>query len=220
MILLFIGPPGCGKGTQARLLADGLGLRHLSSGDLLRSHTQRRTAVGVRALEHMQRGELVPNEIVVDLYLDELAGGGAILDGFPREIGQARALDDFLAAKGSGVDHAIEFRIAAETVVERLARRLHCASCGATWNGGPGGDAREGGGCGNCDEGVLAKRADDRPEVVAERFRSYDQQTAPIVDHYRRQGVLSEVHADQPIEVVRGELEKLVSRTPAGRGGN
>ena len=219
MILLFIGPPGCGKGTQARLLADSLGLRHLSSGDLLRSHTRRRTAVGLRALEHMQRGELVPNEIVVDLYLDELAaGGGAILDGFPREIGQARALDSFLAARGPGVEHAIEFKIASETVIARLARRLHCPSCGATWNGGPAGDAREGDRCGSCAEANLARRADDRPEVVSERFKSYDEQTAPIVDHYRRQGVLAEVRADQPIEAVRRELERLVARAPAGGG--
>ena len=211
MRIVLLGPPGAGKGTQARALAESLGVPHIASGDLLREHRQRGTDLGREAQSYMDRGLLVPDDLVIRMILERLsqpdAQRGFILDGFPRTLEQAQALDSALGEQA--VERVLLFRVSDEEIVRRLSARLTCRVCGAVYNllTQP---PRTPGRCDRCG-GELYQREDDRPEVVRQRLRTYWEQTAPLVDHYRRQGKLVEVNGEGPPEEVARRLREALS---------
>jgi adenylate kinase len=183
--ILFLGPPGSGKGTQAKRLAERLGLPAISTGDILRESVARGTALGREVGAIMARGDLVPDTTMIDLVTERLAApdvrGGFILDGFPRTVAQARALDRMLAGNGRGISAVINLSVPEEVVIERLTGRA----------------AAEG-------------RADDRPEAIRERLRLYEQKTAPLVQFFRERGVLSEVPGVGGVPEVAGRIERAL----------
>ncbi|MDQ7038799.1 MAG: adenylate kinase [Aquificota bacterium] len=209
MNLVFLGPPGAGKGTQAKKLAEEKGYIHISTGDLLREAVRKGTPLGKKAREYMERGELVPDDLMVAL-IEEVfpEGGGVILDGFPRTIPQARALDEMLDKKGAVLDLAVLFDLPDEVVVERLSGRRSCPNCGAVYHmkyNPPKEDEM----CDRC--GVkLIQREDDREEVIRERLRVYRTRTAPLVDYYRDKGILITLDASGQIEEVYSRLKRAI----------
>ncbi len=212
MVVVVMGPPAAGKGTQCSLIAERLGLPHISTGDLLRKAVATDTLVGSLAQPFLDRGELVPDvtmsAIVEQRLKAEDARTGAILDGFPRTVDQARRLDDVLARMGRRVDATIFLRVPGDVVLDRVTHRFNCPRCGATYNirSSP---ARVPGRCDNCGE-VLDQRDDDRPEVARRRLEVYDEQTAPLIDFYRARRVLIEVDGAQSVErVLESELAGL-----------
>jgi adenylate kinase len=170
--LLILGPPGGGKGTQSARLAERLGIEHISTGDLLRDEVARDTPLGREVAGYMERGELVPDELIIDTLIPHLQAGGFILDGFPRTVEQARALE----RRGIPLDAAVNLTVRAPELKRRLLGRA----------------AAEG-------------RADDTPEVIDNRLRVYEEQTAPVIDFYRERGLLSEVRGEQPIDRITEE---------------
>jgi adenylate kinase len=207
--VVLLGPPGAGKGTQAGLLAERLGACHLSTGDLFRAARQLdacdRTPALAAALEHMGRGELVPDATVLDLVRERRGclrcRGGFLLDGFPRTVAQAEALDGLLAAEGVRLDAVLNYELPVEQVVARLGGRRSCPACRAVFHL----EARPPQVEGVCDRcgGLLERREDDRPQVVRIRMLAYERDTAPLADHYRRRGLLRVVSAEGAPEEVR-----------------
>ncbi|WP_027344073.1 adenylate kinase [Hamadaea tsunoensis] len=211
MRVVLLGPPGSGKGTQGALLAQRLGLPKISTGDVLRAQAEAGTPLGIQARPHLDGGTLVPDEVTIGVVADRLAqpdtAGGFILDGFPRTLRQARDLGELLDGQRRPIDRVIEFRLAREDVIDRLAGRRTCGSCDRIWHLtlNPPPDGR----CGDCG-GALTQRADDRPDTIARRLDVYDRQTLPLADHYRSAGVLVVVDADGPVEtVLAGSLAAL-----------
>ncbi|WP_457601475.1 adenylate kinase [Hydrogenivirga sp.] len=209
MNLVFLGPPGAGKGTQAKRLAQELGLKHISTGDILREAVKNETPLGKKAKEYMDRGELVPDDLIIALIEEVMPpGGGVIFDGFPRTIAQAEALDRMLEKKGMGVDKVVLFDVPDEVVVERLSGRRVCPNCGAVYHvkfNPPKRDEV----CDRCGT-KLIQREDDREEVVRNRLEVYRKQTAPLIEYYEDKGILIRLDASRPIEEVYQELKKVV----------
>lgn len=210
MNLVFLGPPGAGKGTQAKRLAQELGLKHISTGDILREAVKNETPLGKKAKEYMDRGELVPDELIIALIEEVMPpGGGVIFDGFPRTIAQAEALDNMLKRKGLKLDKVILFDVDDEVVVDRLSGRRVCPSCGAVYHlkfNPPKNDEV----CDRCSV-KLIQREDDREEVVRNRLEVYRKQTAPLIEYYERKGILISLDASKEIEEVYQELKKVVA---------
>ena len=207
-IILLLGPPGAGKGTQARFLHDLLNVPHIASGDLLREHRRRGTPLGTAAQAYMDQGELVPDQLVVDMIVERLrrddARRGALLDGFPRTRRQAEVVDENLAATSSTIGAALYLEVPTEILVQRIAGRWLCPSCQATYPGHsdvPPGDGR----CLGCGD-VLYQRPDDRPDVVQKRIEVYLRETRPVIDHYADLGRLVRVDGTRAIEDVRATL--------------
>ncbi len=201
MFVVFLGAPGSGKGTQATILAKKFGLVHVATGELLRDAARRGTELGRMARDYMERGELVPDDLVVAIVIDRLsrpdAVDGAVLDGFPRNLEQARALEQALEQRGLAVDEAIYLRVSDPVLIKRLAGRWECSSCGTPYhlvNNPP----KTPGICDRCGE-PLTQRPDDRPETVRRRLEVYLEQTAPLLEYYRDKGVLVGVDGEQPI---------------------
>jgi adenylate kinase len=219
-VVLLLGAPGAGKGTQARFLTDLLDAPHVASGDLLRAHRQQGTALGEQARVYMDRGDLVPDDLVIDMIMDRLAEPdaehGAILDGFPRTEPQAEALEQRLAEDGGGVRAAIYVEVPTDVLVDRLAGRWLCRVCQASYHevfNAP----TVAGAC-DIEGGELYQRPDDRREVVSNRVAVYLRDTLPLVDRYAARGLLRRVDGDQPIEAVRASLAQamhLKSAVPA-----
>jgi len=186
--LILLGPPGAGKGTQAKILIDAYGIPQLSTGDILRGAIAAKTELGLSAKAIMDRGDLVSDEVVVAIVSERLdapdCGNGFILDGFPRTIPQAEALDAMLAEKGIALDAVIEFRVDADVLVERVLNR-----------------ARETG----------AARADDNEEVIRKRLDVYQTQTAPLVDYYRGKGLLRSVDGMSSVDGVAAEIKTALT---------
>ncbi|MDT8340752.1 MAG: adenylate kinase [Longimicrobiales bacterium] len=213
MIVVLLGPPGVGKGTQGARLCESLGLRHVATGDLLRAARREGTALGREAQEYMDRGALVPDEVIVRMVEEVLAGlkpgRGVVLDGFPRTVPQARSLQRMLAGLGRRVDRVLLLEAPDEVLVQRISGRRSCPECGALYNVHFSPPATEG----RCDRcgGELTHRADDTPGTVRNRLEVYRQETEPLVDFYREgDAVLHRVEGDQPVEAVQADLERAL----------
>lgn len=215
MYVVLLGPPGAGKGTQAAGVAADLGVVHLASGDLFRQVRQEDSALGREVRSYYDRGLLVPDELTIRLFLERLGAPdgarGAILDGFPRTLEQARALDRALAARGKRVCAAVYLTAPIEVLVRRISGRLLCRAAGHTYHV----EFNPPRVPGRCDQdgSELYQRPDDTPEVARQRVEEYLAKTVPVVAHYREQGVLREVNADQPIERVRPDLAAAIRQS-------
>ena len=215
VVLILLGPPGAGKGTQARMLEERFGLVQLSTGDLLRAAVAAGTPAGLAAKAVMEAGGLVSDGIVLDILKDRMAepdtARGVILDGFPRTAGQAAALDALLAEAGQKVTAAISLEVDDAAMVGRVSGRFTCADCGEGYH-----DEHKqpavAGTCDRCGGTAFKRRADDNAETVAERLKAYHAQTAPLIAHYAGLGVLERVDAMQDIDAVAGGLGDIVAR--------
>jgi adenylate kinase len=211
--IILIGPPGAGKGTQAAMLREALNLPHVASGDLFRENLKDETELGLKAKAYMDRGELVPDDITIAMVMKRLSrpdcANGALLDGFPRTIAQAEALDQALAARGQKISVVPYISVPDEVLVERLSGRWLCRVCGRSYHTLFSPPQQPG----MCDEdgGELYQRDDDKPETVRNRLKVYWAQTSPLIDYYRRRGVLVEINGDQPIEAVAADLRAAVT---------
>jgi adenylate kinase len=212
LILVFLGPPGVGKGTQAAKLAAELKLPHISTGDLFRDHLKRETELGLKAKGYMNEGKLVPDELVVDLVMDRIGNEdcvrGFILDGFPRTVAQDESLEKALSAKGEKVSAALYFDAPRETIVERISGRRTCRNCGAMYHAMHAPTKQEGV-CDACG-GETYQREDDAAEKVSERLKEYDNKTGPLVPHYREKGVLKEFDAQGGVDEIYAQLKAYV----------
>lgn len=210
--IVLLGPPGVGKGTQAKIIAEKTGLPHISSGDLFRENMKRQTKLGQRIQAYIDRGELVPDDVTIAMVRERLArpdcAAGAILDGFPRTPAQARALRELLAKRGADVTVVPFLNAAAEVLVERISGRLTCRAGGHVFHArfNP---PRRPGIC-DMDGSELFQREDDKAETVSRRIRIYMEQTSPLIDHYRGEGKLIEIDGTQPIEGVTQAIEALI----------
>ncbi len=204
MRLVLVGPPGAGKGTQAEFLAARLAVPKISTGDIFRANVAAGTPLGRRAKSFMDAGQLVPDEVTIDMVRERLAepdaADGFLLDGFPRTTPQAVALDKMLADMGVALDVVLELVVDEDEVIRRLSGRRTCRGCGKVWHVDFDPPQREGV-CDRCN-GELFQRDDDRPETIAERLRVYARDTAPLVDYYGAQGKLVGIDATGPVEEV------------------
>ena len=212
MRVILLGLPGAGKGTQAKGLAEDLGVAHIASGDLFREHQQKGTELGLLAKSYMERGVLVPNEVTIRMILERIAAPdftkGFVLDGFPRSMEQAQALEEALSRQEGGIDKVLYMKVSGEDLIKRLGGRLICRSCQTPYHrefSPPKEDSR----CDRCG-GELYQRADDTPEAVSKRIRVYGAETAPLVEYYRRAGKLEEIDAEGTIEQVGKALGAAV----------
>ena len=209
MIVVFLGPPGSGKGTQAKKLSQELSLMHISTGDLLREAVKNQTPLGLKAKEYMDRGELVPDNLMIALIEEVMPKeGGFILDGFPRTVPQALALEEMLRSYKRDVDKVFLFDLSEEVVVERLSGRLTCPQCGAVYHRKYNPPKQEGV-CDLCG-GKLIQREDDKEEVVRRRYRVYKEQTSPLVEFYQKRNKLIRLDASQNIQEVNKRLLEVL----------
>ncbi len=211
--IILLGPPASGKGTQAKRLRTHLGLPHIASGDLFRDNLKNKTALGLKAKVYMERGELVPDEITIAMVLDRLSredcAVGALLDGFPRTLAQAEALDKALAERGLRIDRVLNIQVPEAVLIERVTGRRICRTCGAVYHIKFKPPKQEG--ICDLDGGELYQRDDDTEETMRNRLKVYWEQTSPLIDYYRARGVLVDVDGDQPIEAVTEALKAAVA---------
>ena len=204
MRLVLVGPPGAGKGTQAEFVAAHLAVPKISTGDIFRANVTAGTPLGVEARRFMDSGQLVPDDVTINMVRDRLAEGdaadGFLLDGFPRTVPQASALDKLLADLGVGLDVVLELVVDDDEVIRRLSGRWTCRGCGKIWHGSFDPPTHEGI-CDRCN-GELYQRDDDKEETVAERLRVYARDTSPLIDFYGAQGKLVGIDATGPVEDV------------------
>ncbi len=199
MKIIMLGAPGAGKGTQAKKIAEKYSIPHISTGDIFRANIKNGTELGKKAKTYMDQGLLVPDELVVDLVVDRVgqddAKNGYVLDGFPRTIPQAKALDEALAKLGDKVDYAINVEVPDENIINRMSGRRACVSCGATYHLVHIPPKTEGI-CDTCGAELIL-RDDDKPETVKKRLDVYHDQTQPLIDYYTNSGILKEVDGTQ-----------------------
>ena len=204
MFLILLGPPGAGKGTQAKFLADRFHIPHISTGDIFRAAIQNGTELGRQAKAYLDAGALVPDEIVIGIVTVRLGGAdcqnGFLLDGFPRTVVQAEALDRSLLADGCSLTCVVQFDVASEALMRRLTGRRVCSDCGVPYHAETN-PPRVEGVCDRCG-GRVYQRDDDKPVTVAERLRVYQDQTKPLIDYYVRRGLLLRVDAGRSIQEV------------------
>lgn len=212
MILIMLGAPGAGKGTQAAKVAEKLQIPHISTGDIFRANIKNGTELGKKAKGYMDAGKLVPDELVCDLVADRIAKddckNGCILDGFPRTIPQAEALEEAVAKLGTKIDYAVNIDVPDEAIITRMSGRRACTSCGATYHLVHNPPKKEG----ICDVcgAELVLRDDDKPETVRTRLDVYHSQTQPLIDFYNKKGKLVTVDGTQSMEAVfAGILEAI-----------
>jgi adenylate kinase len=214
MNLILLGPPGAGKGTQAQRLQESRGLVQLSTGDMLRSAVAQGTEIGRRADAVMKAGQLVPDDIVVSIIAERIkqpdCRNGFILDGFPRTVAQAEALDRMLAERGLKLDKVIEMQVVDDVLVDRITGRFTCGKCGAGYHERHK-PTRVPGVCDICGSTDLRRRADDNPQTVKSRLAAYHAQTAPLLPYYRNRGVLASVDGMAVIDDVAGQIDRLLA---------
>jgi adenylate kinase len=215
MNLILLGPPGAGKGTQAKRLEQKHGLVQLATGDMLRAATASGTELGRRVKAVMDAGHLVSDDIIIDMIAERIAqpacARGFILDGFPRTVPQAEALDAMLAERGQRLDHVILMEVDEAALVDRLSGRFTCGNCGASYH-----DRyhrpKLAGVCDICGSTNLVYRPDDRAEAVKTRFEAYRNQTAPILPYYREKGILRAVDGMAEIDEVTRQIEAILAQ--------
>lgn len=218
MILILLGPPGAGKGTQAERLEQRHGFHQISTGDMLRAEVASGSAIGREAKAIMDRGELVPDDVIVrmlDLRFAAESGHDVILDGFPRTVPQAEALDRLLSRRGLELAGVIELEVNDEALTERIVGRFTCATCGASYHDRfrP---TRIPGVCDRCGGREFVRRADDTRETVLARLAAYHRQTSPLLPYYRQAGKLYRVDGMAEIEAVACAIEAIVASLPSG----
>ena len=214
MKLILLGPPGAGKGTQAKRLEDRFGLMQLSTGDMLRAAVASGSALGQQAKQVMDSGHLMPDSVMIDIIAERIAqpdcAKGFILDGFPRTQRQAEVLDELLASLGAKLDHVIELRVDEEALVDRITGRFTCATCGEGYH-----DRHKrpkvAGICDVCGGREFTRRSDDNAETVRERLMAYRALTTPILPYYRRMGILCEVDGMADMDDVTHAIERIVA---------
>lgn len=219
MRVVFLGPPGAGKGTQARILQERFGLEQISTGDLLRRHLAMGTPLGNEAEGYMRRGQLVPDALVVDMIEHELerATDGFVMDGFPRTVAQAEALDRLLTRRGTPLEAAVSFSADRAVLVARLAARWTNPRTGRTYNALT--NPPKTAGIDDEDGGELIQREDDRADTVTKRLDVYEQQTRPLVEYYRKVGKLAEIDALASVGSVAEAIAAAIGAERASRGG-
>jgi adenylate kinase len=209
LYVILFGPPGAGKGTQAAILAEKTGLVHITTGELFREAIRKETELGRQAKPYYDRGDLVPDALTIGMLLERLAEEdavhGCLLDGFPRTLEQATALDDALSGQGQAIDKVLCIQVPEDELLGRLAGRWTCRGCGDVYHRQSRWPKVEG----RCDRcgGELYQRDDDQPEAVRRRLEVYSRQTAPLIDYYRGQGKLVEVDGYRSVDEVSGELQ-------------
>ena len=212
MKIIMLGAPGAGKGTQAKKIAEKYSVPHISTGDIFRANIKNGTELGMKAKTYMDQGLLVPDELVVDLVVDRLAqddcANGCVLDGFPRTIPQAEALDRAQTAGRQSVDFAINVEVPDENIVKRMSGRRACVNCGATYHivYAP---TKVENVCDTC-QGDLILRDDDKPETVQKRLNVYHEQTQPLIDYYTKKNILVEVDGTVDIDDVFAAIVKVL----------
>jgi adenylate kinase len=212
MKIIMLGAPGAGKGTQAKKLAAKYGIPHISTGDIFRANIKNGTELGARAKVFMDQGLLVPDELVVDLVVDRFkepdCENGYVLDGFPRTIPQAKALDEALSTNGDAVEFAIDVDVPDAKIISRMSGRRACVNCGATYHIVTIPPKKEGI-CDVCGKELIL-REDDKPETVEKRLKVYHEQTQPLIDYYKGKEILKSVDGTKDLEVVFDEIVKIV----------
>lgn len=212
MRIIMLGAPGAGKGTQAKRIAEKYNIPHISTGDIFRENIKNGTELGNKAKAYMEAGDLVPDELVLELIMDrfekEDCANGYVLDGFPRTIPQAEALDEALDAKGQSIDNVIDVDVPDEHIIKRMAGRRTCAHCGAIFHLEHMPPKIEG----KCDQcgGHLMMREDDQPDTVVARLKTYHEQTQPLKDYYGTKDLVHSVDGTQDREVVFDEVVKIL----------
>jgi adenylate kinase len=213
MKLVLLGPPGCGKGTQAKRLGDAYGAVQLSTGDMLRSEIADGSSIGMAAQKIMEAGNLVPDEILISMIERRISeddcAKGFILDGFPRTTAQAEALDAMLDRRGDGLDHVIGLEVDDDAMVERITGRFTCENCGEGYHDTLNPPAQAGA-CNKCGGKAFVRRPDDNAQTVRTRFQAYRDLTAPVVAYYDEKGVLERVDGMASIDDVSAELKALL----------
>jgi adenylate kinase len=212
MIVVFLGPPGAGKGTQCKLLVDRYQWQHVSSGDILRRERKNGTELGAKAQSYMDSGQLVPDDLIVAMMIKELKSAqnekGFILDGFPRTLGQAEELDKALKAAGKSVDLVLNLEVDDAKLEQRVTGRRSCPACGTAYHIRFNPPKKEG----ICDKDgqSLVQRPDDTSEVVRNRIQAYHKQTAPLITYYKKQDNVHDIDGNVEIENVTGQLYQVV----------
>ena len=212
MKIIMLGAPGAGKGTQAKKIAEVCNIPHISTGDIFRANIKNGTELGAKAKEYMDKGLLVPDELVCDLVVDRIqqddCKNGFILDGFPRTIPQAEALTDALKAIGQNMDYAINVDVPDENIINRMSGRRACVGCGATYHleFAP---TKVEGICDVCGEKLIL-RDDDKPETVTNRLNVYHAQTKPLIDYYDKKGIVYTIDGTQSMDKVFSDIRKIL----------
>jgi len=214
MKLVLLGPPGAGKGTHAKVLAEKHKIAHLATGDILRANIREKTELGVKAKDVIERGELVSDDLVNAMMLTKisslLSSKGFILDGYPRTIGQAEALDRFLKNEGKELDAVLNFNTSNAVIIDRLSGRRVCAKCSSNYhlrNMPP----KKEGVCDQCGE-KLTQRKDDQPDTIKHRLEMYDKETAPLINYYKGKNILQDIPGDHDVPELQAEIKQLFER--------
>jgi len=214
MNIIFLGPPGAGKGTQAKILVEKYAIPQISTGDMLRDHVAKGTELGVKAKEYMEKGQLVPDEIILGMVKERLsqqdAQKGFILDGFPRTVAQAEALDKILEEMDKKIEYVLALIVPDEELVSRLTGRRTCKNCGMMYHIKFKPPKVEGK-CDSCG-GELYQRPDDNEETVRNRLKVYHKQTSPLIEYYRKKGVLFEVDGSKGIDEITQQLISILEK--------
>ena len=219
MNLILLGPPGAGKGTQAQKIVDGYHIPQISTGDILRAAVKEKTSLGVKAKSFMDQGQLVPDDLVIGIIEERLrvkdCHRGFVLDGFPRTIAQAEALQPILANMGKSIDHVINIEVEDEELVRRLTGRRTCKDCGAMFHIHFHPPKREGV-CDRCG-GALYQRDDDKEETIRTRLKEYQRQTAPLIHYYQQKKTFRSIHGVGGQDQIFEQIVRLLDTTPRER---